>query len=70
MVKYQKTSIHGVQRAGKSIGLLFDIAILDEPCSIAIICKNKEDVIRIDDFLSEYLPYSIKYEFYIIGGIK
>ena len=62
MIKYQKTSIYGIQRAGKSIGLLFDIALLDEPCSIAIVCKNKENARYIDDFLSEYLPYGVKYK--------
>ena len=62
MIKYQKTSIYGTQRAGKSIGLLFDIIKLDEPCSIAIVCKNKENARHIDDFLSKYLPHGIKYK--------
>lgn len=62
MIKYQKTSIYGIQRAGKSIGLLFDIIKLNEPCSIAIVCKNKENARYIDDLLSEYLPYGVKYK--------
>ena len=67
MIKYQKTSIYGTQRAGKSIGLLLDIIKLDEPCSIAIVCKDKENARYIDDFLSKYLPHGIKYKIYNRG---
>ena len=61
-MKYQKTSIYGIQKAGKSIGLLLDIIKLDEPCNIAVVCKDKKHIRHIDDFLKEYLPYGIKYK--------
>ena len=44
------------------MGLLFDIIKLDEPCSVAIVCKNKEHTRYIDDFLKEHLPYGVKYK--------